>query len=158
MEKIQNKDLPENSNSKQPLPGGDAGLDIVRNPNDDDSICFESVYQSIRQASAKSTYQRFMKFFGPIFFVVWGFYLVAFAKVVKHIKNQLSVKSKFTDDFQVNGPETIYTASKKAFEGTMPMRFFGIRFLAIWVLPIAITGAVMEFLFVSPLTGNGPFN
>ena len=38
------------------------------------------------------------------------------------------------------------------------MRFFGPRFLAIWVIPTAITGIVMEFLFISPLRNLNPFN
>ena len=38
------------------------------------------------------------------------------------------------------------------------IRFFGPRFLAIWVMPMAITGIVMEFLFISPLRNLNPFN
>ena len=42
--------------------------------------------------------------------------------------------------------------------GSGKIRFFGPRFLAIWVMPMAITGIVMEFLFISPLRNLNPFN
>ena len=159
MEERQNQELPENSNFNQSLVEIDGAINkaITSKRLEVNLIGFNSVYQSIKEASTTTTNQRFIKLFNPIFFVVWGFYLVALAKVVRNIKNQLSVESKYKDDFHITGPETIYTASKKSFEGTMPMRFFGIRFLAIWVLPVVITGTVMEFLFVSPLRGVSPF-
>ena len=37
------------------------------------------------------------------------------------------------------------------------MNFMGIRFMSIWVFPVAITVAVIEFLFVGPLKGTNPF-
>ena len=42
--------------------------------------------------------------------------------------------------------------------GITSLRFFGIRFLAIWVFPLIVTGTVMEVLFVRPLRGVSPFN
>ena len=47
--------------------------------------------------------------------------------------------------------------TKDAFAGKGGMKFMGIRFMSIWVFPVAITGAVMEFLFVGPLKGTNPF-
>ena len=38
------------------------------------------------------------------------------------------------------------------------MRFFGPRFMVIWVMPIAVTGILMEYLFVGPLRNASPFN
>ena len=56
-----------------------------------------------------------------------------------------------------------YTALKDSLKegvGSSPsrIRFFGPRFLVIWVMPIAVTGILMEFLFVSPLRNINPFN
>ena len=130
----------------------------ISNYSEVDSISFSSLYQSITRASEGSANKRFIAIFKPVFFVTWGFYLVTLAKVLRHIKNQLSVRSSHKEDFIVNGPETIYTASAKAFQGSQPIRFFGIRFIAIWVIPLFITGTVMEFLFVSPLRMIAPFS
>ena len=50
-----------------------------------------------------------------------------------------------------------HRVKRKAIDVTNPMRFFGARFITIWVLPLAITGIFMEYLFVSPITGRIPF-
>ena len=113
-------------------------MPIISSYSEVDPISFSSLYQSITTASEESTNKRFMAIFKPVFFVIWGFYLVTLAKVLRHIKNQLSVRSSHEEDFVVNGPETIYTTSAKAFQGSQPLRFFGIRFIAIWVLPLFI--------------------
>ena len=42
--------------------------------------------------------------------------------------------------------------------GPRKMRFFGPRFMTIWVMPIAVTGILMEFLFVGPLRNVNPLN
>lgn len=57
-------------------------------------------------------------------------------------------------------PYTALTDSLKEGVGSGPkkMRFFGPRFMAIWVMPMALTGIVMEFLFVGPLRNLNPFN
>ena len=39
---------------------------------------------------------------------------------------------------------------KGVFKGEDHLRFFDHRFIAIWVLPIALTGIVFELLFISP--------
>ena len=38
------------------------------------------------------------------------------------------------------------------------LRFFDHRFIAIWVLPIALTGIVFELFFISPTNNTLPFN
>ena len=60
-------------------------------------------------------------------------------------------------------PAQPYTALKEPLKegvGSSPkqIRFFGPRFMAIWVMPIAITGIIMEFLFVGPARNVNPFN
>ncbi len=55
-------------------------------------------------------------------------------------------------------PETLYTSLKGVFEGEDHLRFFDNRFIAIWVLPFALTGIVFELLFISPTKNTLPFN
>ena len=57
-----------------------------------------------------------------------------------------------------NRPETLYTSLKGVFKGEDHLRFFDHRFIAIWVLPIAVTGSVFEVLFISPTKNTLPFN
>ena len=61
------------------------------------------------------------------------------------------------NSYTVSDTETVYTMTKDSFAGKGGMKFMGIRFMSIWVFPVAITGAVMEFLFVGPLKGTNPF-
>ena len=72
----------------------------------------------------------------------------AFIKPYSPIKNGPSYKR----------PETLYTSLKGVFKGEDHLRFFDHRFIAIWVLPIALTGIVFEVLFISPTKGTFPFN
>ena len=55
-------------------------------------------------------------------------------------------------------PETLYTSLKGVFRGEDHLRFFDHRFIAIWVLPIALTGIVFEVLFITPTKNSFPFN
>jgi len=62
-----------------------------------------------------------------------------------------------------NGPsykkqETLYTSLKGVVKGEDQLRFFDHRFIAIWVLPIALTGIVFEVLLISPTKNIFPFN
>ena len=72
----------------------------------------------------------------------------AFIKPYSKIKNGPSYKR----------PETLYTALIGVFKGEDHLRFFDHRFIAICVLPIALTGIVFEVLFISPTTKTFPFN
>ena len=38
------------------------------------------------------------------------------------------------------------------------IKFFGFKFMTIWMFPMATLGIVMEFLFISPIRGTTPFN
>ena len=66
-------------------------------------------------------------------------------------------ESGINDSYEVSDTETVYTMTKDAFAGKGGMKFMGIRFMSIWVFPVAIIGAVIEFLFVGPLKGTNPF-
>ena len=121
-------------------------------------INISSVFQAIKEASSGSRWQIFFKIFSPILFIVWWFPIVLIGRIFRNINNQLSTKSNHQSDFIIRGPETLWTAVNPAFKGITSLRFFGIRFLAIWGFPLIVTGTVMEVLFVSPLRGVSPFN
>jgi len=72
----------------------------------------------------------------------------AFIKPYSPIKNGPSYKR----------PETLYTSLKGVFKGEDHLRFFDHRFIAIWVLPIALTGIVFEILLIAPTNNTSPFN
>jgi len=121
-------------------------------------INISSTFEAIKEASSGSRWQIFFKIFNPILFVAWWFPIVLIGRIFRNINNQQFIKSNNQSDFIIRGPETLWTAVNPAFKASVPLRFFGIRFLAILVFPLFITGAVMEFLFVSPLSGLSPFN
>ena len=58
----------------------------------------------------------------------------------------------------IQNPSSPWTALKDPMQNPKKMRFFGFKFMAVWVLPMAITGIVMEFIFIGPLRNINPFN
>lgn len=99
------------------------------------------------------------KFASRIFYLwVWP---IVFHNKVRNLLNSMDFVRPFEANsgkgYEVNDTETVYTMTKDAFSGKGGMKFMGIRFMSIWVFPIAITGAVIEFLFVGPLKGTNPF-
>ena len=98
-------------------------------------------------------------FASRIFFLwVWP---IVFHNKVRNLINNLNFAQPYSkpgeSTYTVKDTETVYTMTKDAFAGEGGMKFMGIRFMSIWVFPVAITGAVMEFLFVGPLMGTNPF-
>ena len=98
-------------------------------------------------------------FVGRIFFL-WVWPIILHNKI-RNLINNLNFAQPYADPgenkYSVKDTETVYTMTKDAFAGKGGMKFMGIRFMSIWVFPFAITGAVMEFLFVGPLKGTNPF-
>jgi len=98
-------------------------------------------------------------FASRIFFLwVWP---IVFHNKVRNLINNLNFAQPYSNPgestYTVKDTETVYTMTKDAFAGKGGMKFMGIRFMSIWVFPVAITGVVMEFLFVGPLMGTNPF-
>ena len=97
---------------------------------------------------------------GSRIFFLWVWPIVAINKI-RNLINRLDFVQPYesgkNDSFEVSDTETVYTMTKDAFAGKGGMKFMGIRFMSIWVFPVAITGAVIEFLFVGPLKGTNPF-
>ena len=97
---------------------------------------------------------------GSRIFFLWVWPIVAVNKFRNLFSRMDFVKpyeSGINDSYEVSDTETVYTMTKDAFAGKGGMKFMGIRFMSIWVFPVAITGAVIEFLFVGPLKGTNPF-
>ena len=98
-------------------------------------------------------------FVGRIFFL-WVWPIVLHNKI-RNLINNLNFAQPYSDPgentYTVKDTETVYTMAKDSFAGKGGMKFMGIRFMSIWVFPVAITGTVMEFLFVGPLKGTNPF-
>ncbi len=124
---------------------------------------FEIIYNQIESAFTKNnsanelTFPMPTKWIGPRLFAPWIFPILIIKKTIKFVKYNNFIKPYNGDFYTVVGSETIYTSSRNSFEGSSQMRFMGPRFIAIWVLPMALTGTVMEFLFVSPLRNVNPF-
>ena len=98
--------------------------------------------------------------FASRIFFLWVWPIVLHNKV-RNLINNLNFAQTYSDPgentYTVKDTETVYTMTKDAFAGKGGMKFMGIRFMSIWVFPMAIMGTVMEFLFVGPMKGTNPF-
>ena len=88
---------------------------------------------------------------------IWAVPILAIRKVRDFFVAANPVKPYSESDYTVVKAETIYTSTRNALEGQHSIRFFGPRFLVIWVLPFAITGIVIDYLFIYPLNGPSLF-
>ena len=97
---------------------------------------------------------------GSRIFYLWVWPIVAINKI-RNLFNRMDFvkpyESGINDSYEVTDTETVYTMTKDAFAGEGGMKFMGLRFMSIWVFPMAILGTVIEFLFVGPLRGSNPF-
>ena len=131
-------------------------------PTDQDAITsiIEDAFPNKASNSQLSARQsNSFSFVGRIFFL-WVWPIVLHNKI-RNLINNMNFAQPYSDPggntYSVKDTETVYTMTKDAFSGKGGMKFMGIRFMSIWVFPFAITGAVMEFLFVGPLKGTNPF-
>ena len=131
-------------------------------PTDQDSITsmIEDAFPNKASNPKLSSRQsNSFSFVGRIFFL-WVWPIVLHNKI-RNLINNLNFAQPYSspgeNSYTVSDTETVYTMTKDAFAGKGGMKFMGIRFMSIWVFPVAITGAVMEFLFVGPLKGTNPF-
>ena len=120
----------------------------------------EYVYSLIESAIPRK--DGFRKNIGKRDFALWVLPIVAINSIRRFTSNRTTdivrpYNENNTEKYIIKGTETVYTSTKNVFEGQEKMRFFGFRFMSIWVFPMAITGAFMEFLFVGPLNGTNPF-
>ena len=117
-----------------------------------------AIYSAIEEGFPKETSKAKLNFphpqywIGPRFLATWVFPLV----LIKKTRDLLKVLYKITtpyqqSNFSVNKAETIYTATQKALRGNSSMRFFGARFMAIWVFPLGITAIFIQYLLINPL-------
>ena len=97
---------------------------------------------------------------GGRYVALWVFPIYLFGKISKFVASSAFIKpySPTSNGPSYKRPETLYTSLKGVFKGEDHLRFFDHRFIAIWVLPIALTGIVFEVLFISPTKSTFPFN
>ena len=165
----------ENLNSTAVLDNTEVDLDtgLIKNqtefveekilfPTDQDAITSmieEAFPNKATNKQLSSRQSNSFSFVGRIFFL-WVWPIVLHNKI-RNLINNLNFAQAYSDPgnntYSVKNTETIYTMTKDSFAGKGGMKFMGIRFMSIWVFPFAITGAVMEFLFVGPLKGTNPF-
>jgi len=97
---------------------------------------------------------------GGRYVALWVLPIYLFGKIAKFVASSAFIKpySPTSNGPSYKSPETLYTSLKGVFKGEDHLRFFDHRFIAIWVLPIALTGIVFEVLFISPTKNTLPFN
>ena len=96
---------------------------------------------------------------GGRYLALWVLPIYLIGKIAKFAASSAFIKPYSP----INGPsykrpETLYTSLKSVFKGEDHLRFFDHRFIAIWVLPIALTGIVFEVFFITPTKNSFPFN
>ena len=97
---------------------------------------------------------------GGRYVALWVLPIYLFGKIAKFVASSAFIKpySPTSNGPSYKRPETLYTSLKGVFKVEDHLRFFDHRFIAIWVLPIALTGIVFEVLFISPTKNTFPFN
>ena len=97
---------------------------------------------------------------GGRYLALWVLPIYLFGKIAKFVASSTFIKpySPSSNGPSYKRPETLYTSLKGVFKGEDHLRFFDHRFIAIWVLPNALTGIVFEVLFISPTKNTFPFN
>ena len=97
---------------------------------------------------------------GGRYLAIWVLPIFFIRKISKFLKSSSFVKpyssSKISTSYKQ--PETLYTTLKQVFKGNDNLRFFDHKFIAIWVLPFALTGIVFEILFIAPTNNTSPFH
>ena len=97
---------------------------------------------------------------GGRYVALWVLPIYLIGKIANFVAFSAFIKpySPISNGPSYKRPETLYTSLKSVFKGEDHLRFFDHRFIAIWVLPIALTGIVFEVLFISPTKNTFPFN
>ena len=155
-------------NKKVPEIADKAPSSIKKSPNHQKSYLIKEpnvheIFKAIEEGFPKeSTNKQYIfphprYWIGPRFMALWALPILLIKSFSNLIRSSNPVKPYQELDYTINKSETIYTSTKKAIDGSNSIRFFGVRFKTIWVLPLAITGIIMEYLFISPLTGRVPF-
>ena len=97
---------------------------------------------------------------GGRFVAIWVLPIYFIRKIAEFSSSSAFIKpySPSTNSPTYKKPETLYTALKSIFKGEDHLRFFDHRFIAIWVIPIALTGIIFEILFIAPINNTSPFH
>ena len=92
---------------------------------------------------------------GGRYVALWVLPIYLIRKIAEFVASSAFIKpySPSKNGPSYKRPETLYTSLKGVFKGEDHLRFF-----AIWVLPIALTGIVFEVLLITPTKNSFPFN
>ena len=127
---------------------------------------FENIYNNLESGMPENksikdyALPNARQWLGGRYVALWVLPIYLFGKIAKFIASSAFIKpySPTSNGPSYKRPETLYTSLKGVFKGKDHLRFFDHRFIAIWVLPIALTGIVFEVLFISPTKSTFPFN
>ncbi len=117
----------------------------------------EDGFPKVSKSSSEYAFPHPRYWIGPRYMAIWSIPIFAITKTRELLKASNPIRPYSESNYSVKKYETIHTSTQEALSNSGSMRFFGARFLTIWVLPLAFTGTVMEFLFISPMTGVKPF-
>ena len=97
---------------------------------------------------------------GGRFLAIWVLPIYLIREIGKFSTASVFIKpySQSKKGVSYKQPETLHTSLRNVFKGEDYLRFFDHRFIAIWVVPIALTGIVFEILFIAPTNNTSPFN
>ena len=71
-------------------------------------------------------------------------------------KELLQSTGKVTNETNKKGPKP--SNANKNYKQYQKIKFFGFKFMSIWVFPMAALGILMEFLIISPIKGAIAFS
>ena len=126
----------------------------------------ENIYKNLESGMPKNKHIKDYAFpnarqwLGGRYVALWVLPIYFLSKIAQFAASSAFIKpySPIKKGPSYKRPETLYTSLKGIFKGEDHLRFFDHRFIAIWVLPIALTGIVFEVLFISPTKNTFPFN
>ena len=97
---------------------------------------------------------------GGRFVAIWVLPIFFIKKISKFYASSAFIKpySPSKTGPSYTQPETLHTSLKNVFKGNDHLRFFDLRFIGIWVLPIAFTGIIFEILLIAPTNNTSPFS
>ncbi len=124
----------------------------------DQSNTLEGIFSSIEEGFPKEKpSERFIfphpkYWLGSRYLAIWVLPLFLIKNLRTFLQELYKISTPYQPSvFSINKAETIYTSTKKVLKGDESMRFFGARFLAIWVLPLGATDIFIQYLLVNPL-------
>ena len=137
---------------------------MINKSNENDTL--ETIYKDLESGMPENksikdyALPNARQWLGGRFVAIWVLPIYFIRKIAKFYDASAFVKpySPSENGPSYKQPETLFTALQNVFKGEDHLRFFDHRFIAIWVLPIALTGIVFEILLIAPTNNTSPFS